>query len=81
MPKDVQYAIFKDFLFKEFLFNFKRLFVFARKDMEGKIKRINGKDVRIQHTRYTWDHEPYRRFIYTICRNLEPRLESEEVVL
>lgn len=36
LPDEVQFAIFKDFLFYNFLYRFKKLFVFTRPDMEGK---------------------------------------------
>lgn len=81
LPNDTQCSIFKDFLYQDFLFKFKRLFVFSRREDEGKIKKVNGVNVKIQHTRYTWEHEPYRRFIYNLCRNLEPRIEFMNTIL
>lgn len=69
LPVWVQISVIRDFLYPEFLGSFHRLFAFP------------NKEIRRQHTHYTWHDEDYRAMMRQLLVNLEPRREEKDVIL
>ena len=63
LPGDVQILLYKDFLFSDFLDQFKNSFCFPKNDSCN------------QYAFYTWNDFAFRNFMIDILQALEPRLE------
>lgn len=68
MPETVQVRLMKDFVYTKFLFNF-------RKFLDFKMQTQNS------HSRYMWDNEIYRNFMFELFDVLEPRREFANTIL
>ena len=69
LPEEVRQMIYQEFMFKEFLWTYRRTFTFPNKYNEN------------QPSFYTWNHQVYRNFMIDMLRNLEPRREAANVVI
>lgn len=61
-------CIFKDFLFRDFVFKFRRIF-----DLP--------KNKKLQHTSFKWCDQEYSEFMINILKNLEPRFLKENEMI
>jgi len=75
LPTDVKRKIYSDFLFKTFIYNFKKFFDFP--------KETANKDdtIRIDYSFFTWNDVQYQNFMIDILKNLEPRIFSPREVI
>ena len=69
IPGDVIDAVYKNFLFTDFLDHYKKLFQYPKADSPN------------AHAFYTWEDVEYRTLMFGILNNLEPiRYESKEII-
>ena len=73
LPKHIRRDIYKEFLFKDFIYLFRTHFKLIKPDMGGP----GGKRVQ-----YTWDDTQYQSFMVKILQKLEPRFyQAKEFIL
>lgn len=63
LPKHIRRDIYKDFLFKDFLYIFKRHFRLVREDRLTKLET----------SYWNWEDNVYQQFMTTLLMKLEPR--------
>ena len=68
IPTQVVDSIYADFLFRDFLQQYRKFFQIA-------------KQTENLHSRYTWFDDHYRFFMLEILKNLEPRFEEKDTIL
>mmetsp|Transcript_35740 Transcript_35740/g.26547 ORF Transcript_35740/g.26547 Transcript_35740/m.26547 type:complete len:97 (-) Transcript_35740:490-780(-) len=66
LPKSIRRNIFKDFLFSDFIFNFRQFFAIPKK-IEGK-KTIT----------YSWEDDKFQSFMIKVLQSLEPRFVTNK---
>jgi len=65
LPIDTQNMLYRDFLYQDFLHEFRYMFMFKKPDGEA----------------YTWSDQPYRDFMLGLLQNFEPRLEEKGTII
>ena len=65
LPQETQNMLYRDYLYQDFLYEFR--FVFSFKKSDG--------------TTYTWTDQPYREFMLGLLQNFEPRLEYKGSII
>uniref|UniRef100_A0A7S3FW38 Cyclic nucleotide-binding domain-containing protein n=1 Tax=Strombidium rassoulzadegani TaxID=1082188 RepID=A0A7S3FW38_9SPIT len=68
LPPSVQRKIYSDFLFEQFIKNFKKFFDFPKENPNK-----NEEDIKIDYAFYTWNDVQYQNFMINILKSLEPR--------
>lgn len=76
VPDFVQREIYSDYLFREFLTNFRKFF-----DLPMEIRERKEGEPKIEHAFYKWDNEDYQSFMIQMLKSLEPRMIPESVTL
>ena len=65
LPIETQNMLYRDYLYTDFLYEFR--FVFNFRKLDGQI--------------YSWDDEPFRNFMIGLLQNFEPRIEEKGTIL
>ena len=65
LPIETQNMLYRDYLYTDFLYEFR--FVFNFRKLDGQI--------------YSWDDEPFRNFMFGLLQNFEPRIEEKGTIL
>ena len=69
LPVDVQNTLYREFLYTNFLYQFRATFHIPKDPEE------NESNEHLSEVFYSWSDQPYREFMMEVLRNLEPRLE------
>ena len=65
LPSETQNMLYRDYLYVDFLYEFRYVFKFRRSD--GYV--------------YGWNDEPYRVFMIGLLQNFEPRVEEKGTII
>lgn len=69
MPLTVKVVLMRDFMHKDFLYKFRKQFVFPNQDVPRK------------HAYYGWDDGPYIMFMFDVLKYLEPIMEPAGTII
>ena len=76
LPVDVQICLYQEFLYKQFLDDFKYIFKFKKKKSE-----VLEEDWKRGACYFTWDDPIYRGFMMGLLKHLEPRFVQKNTIL